>query len=102
MSYFRLFVDDSRNFPSNGYECCSTVGEAILLLDIIPFDYITLDYTLANHETCMEILIYMKENNIFVPNINIHSNNIFGREEMRKYCKKNFPNSKLTMNMLPK
>lgn len=102
MAFFRLFVDDTRQYPDNGYECCCTVGQATFLLGIIPFDYITLDYSLSDHETGMEILIYMKENNILVPNINIHSNNIFGREEMFKYCKQNFPDSKITMNMLPK
>lgn len=102
MSRFKLFVDDTREFPTGSYECCRIVKHALIFLDIIRFDHISLDYSLSNGETGMDILNYMKEKNIFVPNINIHSNNIFGKEQMREFCKANFPNSKITMNMLPK
>ncbi|MBQ6884834.1 MAG: hypothetical protein IJN56_03750 [Clostridia bacterium] len=102
MRKFKLFVDDTREFPSRDYECCRLLKHAKIFLDIIQFDFITLDYSLSGGETGIDILNYMKANNIFVPNINIHSNNIFGREQMRNFCKENFPDSKITMNMLPK
>lgn len=98
----RLFVDDTRKFPERGYECCRTVKHAIVFLDIIQFDHISLDYSMADGETGMDILNYIKDNDIFVPTINIHSNNIFGKEQMREFCEANFPNSRITMNMLPK
>ena len=98
----KLFVDDTREFPSAGYECCRDSRTAILLLSIMEFEFITLDYNLGGEDTGMEILYWMKENSVSVPHINIHSNHIFGREKMRKFCKENFPDTKLTMNMLPK
>ena len=98
----RLFVDDTRKFPAQGYECCRDVKYSRIFLDIIQFDHISLDYSLSGDETGMDILVYMHENNIFVPHINIHSNNIIGKERMQRYCEEHFPNSKLTMHELPK
>lgn len=98
----KLFVDDTREFPSAGYECTRNSRMAILLLSIMKFEFITLDYNLGGGDTGMEILVWMKENDVFVDHINIHSNHIFGREKMKKFCEENFPTSKLTMNTLPK
>lgn len=99
---FKLFLDDSRKFPSAGYECCRSSKVAILLLSIMDFEFITLDYSLGNGDTGMNVLLWMKENNVFVPHINIHSNHIFGRRRMQEFCEENFPDSRITMNMLPK
>lgn len=98
----RLFLDDTRKFPASGYECCRRSKDAILIMSIIDFDFITLDYSLGNGDTGMNVLIWMKENNVFVPHINIHSNHIFGRKRMQEFCLENFPNSHITTNMLPK
>ncbi len=99
----KLFVDDTREFPKWGYECCRDAASAKLFLSIMNFEFISLDYSLGtNCETGLDILIWMKEYNIFIPEINIHSNHIIGMERMREYCKENFPNSKITMRTLPK
>lgn len=98
----RLFLDDTREFPKWGYECCRDSKTAIILLSIMEFEFITLDYSLGGSDTGMEVLVWMSENNKYVPRINIHSNLIFGREKMREFCKKNFPNSTVTMNTLQK
>ena len=98
----RLFVDDTREFP-NGYQCCRDANTAILMLSAMKFEHISLDYSLGkDRKTGLDILIWMKENNVFVPEINIHSNNIIGVEKMRKYCDENFPDSKSTEYTLPK
>jgi hypothetical protein len=98
----RLFVDDTREFP-NGYQCCRDANTAILMLSAMKFEHISLDYSLGkDRKTGLDILIWMKENNVFVPEINIHSNNIIGVEKMRKYCDENFPDSKITEYTLPK
>ena len=97
----KLFVDDTRDFPYEGYECCRDVKTATLLLSIMEFDFISLDYSLAG-ETGLDILEWMCENGIEVPHINIHSTNILGRERMRDYCEAFLPDTMLTMNMLPK
>jgi len=99
----KLFVDDTRKFPQWGYECCRDVDTALLFLSIMDFEYISLDYSLGDaRRNGLYILKWMYENNIYVPEINIHSNNIFGREEMRVFCEENFPESKITMRTLPK
>ncbi len=98
----RLFLDDTREFPKVGYECCRDSKTAILLLSIIDFEFITLDYSLGGGDTGLDVLVWMKENSKYVPHINIHSNHIIGRERMREYCEKHFKNSKITMNMLLK
>ena len=37
----KLFVDDTRDFPYEGYECCRDVKTATLLLSIMEFDFIS-------------------------------------------------------------
>ncbi len=99
----KLFVDDSREFPKAGYQCCRDADSAITLLSIMRFERISLDYSLGrNSKNGLDILVWMKEHDIFVPEICIHSNNVVGVEKMREYCKQNFPNSKLVVKMLPK
>lgn len=99
----RLFVDDTREFPKHGYQCARDADSAIVLLSLMKFEHISLDYSLgSNKKTGLDILIWMKENNVFVPEINIHSNHIFGRERMEKFCLENFPDSVVTTRMLPK
>ncbi len=100
----KLFLDDTRDFPK-GYDCCCRDYEsATILLSSMKFDHISLDYSLGadGGGSGLDVLKFMKENNIFVPSVNIHSNHIIGKERMREYCEKNFPDSIVTMNMLPK
>ena len=98
----KLFVDDTRAFPKEGFQCCRSSKQAILLLSVMEFDFITLDYSLGNGDNGMVILEYMKNNNIKVKNINIHSNHIEGRHRMYDFCKEHFKDSAVTMNMLEK
>ena len=39
----KLFVDDTRKFPQ-GFECCRDYDDAITLLSLFKFEYISLDY----------------------------------------------------------
>jgi hypothetical protein len=99
----RLFVDDTRELPKHGYQCARDADTAIKLLSLLKFEHISLDYSLGtDRKTGLDILVWMKDNNIFVPEINIHSNHIFGIEKMEAFCKENFPNSKVTTITLPK
>lgn len=99
----RLFVDDTRSFPPAGYQCCRDAESAKLMLSIMRFESVTLDYSLGRgEENGLDILIWMKENGISVPHINIHSNHAIGREKMREYAEANFPDSVVTANMLAK
>ncbi|MGN0610515.1 MAG: cyclic-phosphate processing receiver domain-containing protein [Ruminiclostridium sp.] len=93
----RLFIDDKRDFPKHGYECCRDADTAIMLLSVMKFEYISLDYDLGGDKSGLDILVRMKEKNIFVPEINIHSDHVTGRELMYRFCKENFPESAITM-----
>lgn len=72
------------------------------LLSVLNFDFISLDYSLEEELTGLDVLKFMKEKNIFVPRINIHSNNIEGIRLMRRYCEENFPDSQISCNALDK
>ena len=57
----KLFVDDKRDAPSKGYESVGTYSQAIMLLGIMPFDFIDLDYSLEEEKTGLDILKWMYE-----------------------------------------
>lgn len=98
----KLFVDDQRPFPSHGFECCRDTATAKTLLSLMDFELISLDYDLGKYcETGLDLLQWIYENNLFIPEIIIHSNHSIGKELMYKYCTAHFPNSKVTMRMLP-
>lgn len=93
----KLFVDDRRPMPKTGYDVkCQDVASAKLMLTVMTFDGISLDYNLGEGGTGLEILEFMKEKGITFPRINIHSDNIIGRELMTEFCGKYFPESEVT------
>lgn len=99
----RLFVDDTRKFPTNGYNCCRDAATAKVLLAVLKIRHLSLDYDLGhNCETGLDILKWMKEQDIHVPEINIHSNHVIGVKKMYQYCLENFPDSVVTARMLKK
>ena len=99
----KLFVEDSRDFPPVGYQCCRSAENAKLMLSVMKFEAVSLDYSLGtDKETGLDILIWMKENGISVPEIIIHSNNVIGKEKMREYAERNFPESVVEINTRPK
>ncbi len=98
----KLFLDDSRPFPPSGFQCCRDAKTAMTLLSVLKFEFISLDYSLEDELTGLDVLKFMKERGIYVPRINIHSNNVEGIRLMRRYCEENFPESKISVNTLDK
>lgn len=97
----KLFLDDNRRCTQEGFDVCTNANDAIFFLSKRKYDYITLDYDLGYGEkTGLDVLIFMKNNNIFVPHINIHSSHIFGRRKMEDYCAQYFPKSIITKNFV--
>lgn len=92
----KLFVDDKRSFDEPGkagYTCVKTYERAIILLDIykkIGLEVVNLDYDLGESKTGLDILIYMKENNINPKEIIIHSTHSEGVRKMMRYAKDHF------------
>ena len=92
----RLYLDDARSFPA-GWDGCRCTETAKELLSLNSYDLISLDYDLGyDRETGLDLLYWMKENDIFVPRINIHSTHPYGRKLMWDFVKTNFPASELT------
>lgn len=64
----KIFVDDKRDFSEvqlYGYNCVRTYKQCITLLSVFKnVDVINLDYDLGGIETGLDILFYMKQNNI--------------------------------------
>ena len=95
-----LWVDDTRPIPSDcGSEWCSarTAWEALLKLELIPFDVVSLDHDLAsmvgNKElTGYDILVWLvsrKLDGLQVPSVvRVHSANPVGVDRMRKTIEK--------------
>lgn len=93
----KLFVDDRRPMPKTGYSMhCQDAESAKFWLTHTTFDGISLDYNLGEGGTGLEILEFMSENGIVFPCINIHSDNIIGRELMSEFCRTHFPECEVT------
>ena len=94
----KIFVDDKRHLDEaikSGYICVQSYKNCIMLLSIYKkVEIINLDYDLGGQETGLDILIYMKGNNIEVKEIYIHSTHLEGVRKMEKYIKANFKDVK--------
>lgn len=91
----KLFVDDLRKFPSPEfyYNCVRSYDECVTWLTFYKeLDVINLDYELGG-KTGLDILIYMKENDVHVNKIIVHSTHAEGVRKMEKYIKENFSDS---------
>ncbi len=58
--------------------------------------FISLDYEIDERATALDALFYLKDNELYIPFINIHTTNNAARQHMRKIIKKYFPESIIT------
>ncbi len=98
----KIVLDDRRDIPSNSpYNLVRTYDECVEMIRLFrKISYISLDYNLGTVKTGYDVLVYMKENNIEVKHINIHSNHILGVPKMQNYAWEHFPGVELTFNPL--
>ena len=98
----RISLDDRREFPKGSfYSCVRSYKDCVLLISVFKkLDFISLDYDLSEEKTGYDVLVFMKENGVEVPHINIHSDNEIGKPMMKKYIEENFPKARLTFNPL--
>lgn len=97
----KIILDDRRPFPDGPYNCVRTFEECIELIRLFRnIDFISLDYDLGGGETGYDVLVYMKENEIEVKHINIHSDHSLGVPRMREYVWEHFPSVSLTFNAI--
>lgn len=96
----KIVLDDRRTLPDNSpYNLVRTYGECVEMLRLFrKISFLSLDYNLGTVKTGYDVLVYIKENNIEVQHINIHSNHVLGVPKMREYVWNNFPDVTLTFN----
>ena len=98
----KIILDDRRYVPSNSpYHVVRNYEDCVDMIRIFrKISFISLDYDLGESKTGYDVLVYMKENDIEVKHINIHSDHSVGVPKMREYAWKNFPGVELTFNPL--
>ena len=98
----KIILDDQRYVPADSpYNLVRTYADCVELLRLFrKISYISLDYNLGSVKTGYDVLVYMKENDIQVKHINIHSNHILGVPKMQAYVWANFPGVEITFNPL--
>ena len=98
----KIILDDRRYVPdSSPYNVVRTYADCVELLRLFrKVSYISLDYNLGSVKTGYDVLVYMKENDIQVKHINIHSNHILGVPKMQAYAWEHFPGVEITFNPL--
>ena len=98
----KLFVDDVRDPVGEGFTVVRQYKQAVLLLDLLEFDVISLDYDIQDGYTGLDILKYMSDNNKYLKSqLNIHSTHSIGSVAMYKYAKEHFPhNIRITQNTI--
>lgn len=98
----KIILDDRRYVPdSSPYNLVRTYEDCIEMLRLFRrISYISLDYNLGTVKTGYDVLVYMKEHDIEVKHINIHSNHILGVPKMQEYAWKHFPQVSITFNPL--
>lgn len=98
----KIILDDRCYVPSNSpYNVVRNYEDCVDMLRLFrKISFISLDYDLGEAKTGYDVLVYMKENDIEVKHINIHSDHSVGVPKMKEYVWKNFPNVSLTNNPL--
>lgn len=86
----KLFLDDIRRAPA-GFDCVRTYEDCIFLLGTREYEFVSLDYSLGEYFTGLDVLKWMVENHRFPPKLNVHSTHSYGRAQMCSYIQTYFP-----------
>ncbi len=86
----KLFLDDLRKAPA-GYQTVTNFRDCIFALSITEYEAVSLDYSLGERWTGLDVLKWMKEHEKFPAKLNIHSTHSYGRAAMADYIRTNFP-----------
>ncbi len=96
----KLYLDDYRR-PPPGWKLAQNYKECVFLLGTEEFDEVSLDYSLGERFTGLDVLRWMAANGRFPPKLNIHSSHSFGRAAMADFIRSHFPAGyDFTMRML--
>lgn len=96
----KLYLDDLRK-PPEGFELATNFKDCIFKLSIKDYQFISLDYSLGERFTGLDVLKWMVENKQFPEKLNIHSTLDFGRSAMAAFIRDHFPKGyQYTMNSI--
>jgi len=92
-----IYLDDERtpkkefDIIVRNYEDCikSIKSNEVYLL--------SLDHDLGRVKTGYDVALWLVENNIEIPNINIHSMNVVGSQNIRSLIRRYFTNTRITV-----
>ena len=98
----KIILDDRRYVPDNTpYNVARNYEDCVYMLRVFrKISYISLDYDLGEAKTGYDVLVYIKENDIQVEHINIHSDHSVGVPKMREYVWEHFRSAEITFNPL--
>jgi hypothetical protein len=92
-----IFVDPLRKPQVAKFdETIRSFKAFIEIVDKHDITFMSLDYNVDSKSNAIDILWYLKENNIKIPFINIHTRNNIARSNIRKMIKKYFPDTIIT------
>lgn len=98
----KLFVDDTRE-PPKGYDFADCYNDAVFCIKYLDYEHISLDYSLGEYYTGLDIMKFIHENKRYPKTLNIHSDHVDGVKKMREYAIENFPPEvTVTVNSLNK
>jgi len=89
----KLFVDDFRKAPGNDWTIAKNYNEAIMILDSLPVQELSLDHDLGKKRTGYDIICWIEEQmetNNFIPpeKIICHSANPVGKNNIELAIKR--------------
>lgn len=76
----KLYVDDERPAPDDGWRVARTVAEATEALLGDEFEVVSLDYTLTRGETGEDVLAVMRDHNRWPRVLRLHSGSFSGQQ----------------------
>ena len=86
----KLYLDDYRR-PPPGWTLARNYKDCVFLLGTEEFDEVSLDYSLGERFTGLDVLRWMAVNGRFPQKLNIHSSHSFGRAAMADFIRSHFP-----------
>lgn len=95
-----LYVDDIRNPISNSWNVARNYREAITLIENNNIQFLSLDHDLGERKTGYDIAKFIVEKGIEIKQINIHSANPVGRDNIIQLIKHYFPNTVVTCDKI--
>lgn len=98
----KLFLDDRRDPPDKSFCVARNYEECINLLQLISFEYASLDFDLGEYYNGLDVLEWMVEHHRIPDRLNIHSTHGMGILKMRRYIEAFFPKGyEYTINPMP-